>query len=193
VIVQRLTLAVVLVLFAAAAVSAANEGDLFPCDGSVADVATVEVMNGDAQLDVYITTGRNIEVKPGNIFKVYRSKSVPSGTEPVMIYIGRLEILSVHGFTSVGRAVEFAPRDENPQVRYETVMVGDCVVRERLPVSVKEQDGRDEEAKTAFPAQPPGQPPRTASRTAAGGRAFTFHRRFSTAAAAPGDPVSYPV
>jgi len=109
--------------------------------GTVVDVATAEVVEDTIAPDVYAVVEEDVSALPGMVFKVFRQKDVVGGAGAVYLYVGRLQIISRQGDVCIGRMIELAKRSEYPHVRYETVMVGDCLVLEPAPAS---QDKREE-------------------------------------------------
>lgn len=152
---RALATALLFCLLLPAMASAEDAANSFPCDGSVVDVATAEIASGDAAPDIYIIAARDVHVAPGSLFKVFRRKNVPGGTgaSSAMLYVGRLKIISAQNNIWIGRAIDLAPRDEYPHVRYETVMIGDCLLLESPSAQPSESDRSTGEAKPS-PVQP---------------------------------------
>ncbi|RJP16192.1 MAG: OmpA family protein [Candidatus Abyssobacteria bacterium SURF_5] len=139
---KRICVAAILagaILMAAAPPDAA---ELIRCDGFVVDVATAEIADKNVSPpDIYVAAAdKSLAVAAGDTFKIFRRKLVPpAGEAAVQLYVGRVAILSVQGDIWIGRMIEIAKSGEHPHVRYETVMVGDCAVREApIPASPPE-------------------------------------------------------
>ncbi len=126
------TILVALLLLSVAAPGA--WGSTIDCDGLVIDVATIETKPEETiPSDVYIVVDKKMDIRPGSIFKVFRPKKVaqePGGEHRLNLYAGRLQVIDVQNEVLIGRMIEFASRQEHPRVRYETVMLGDCLVLE---------------------------------------------------------------
>jgi outer membrane protein OmpA-like peptidoglycan-associated protein len=116
-------LATLLVLFPSPLRAQENQ-----CDGAV-----VDVMRSERAADVYVSLGKDANIRVSDFGRVFRRLEVVGETQSagrVDLYVGRLQIIDVQDSVSIGRMIDFAPREKYPQVRYETVMVGDCVVLE---------------------------------------------------------------
>ena len=111
--------------------TAGARADIPECGGRVIDVAAREIRAEEAvPPDVYIAVRELLEIRAGSTFKVYRPDHVGGDSadkHPLTIYVGRLQIIDLQGDVVIGRMIEFAPRRDHPRVRYETVMVGDCL------------------------------------------------------------------
>ncbi len=107
------------------------QGETVGCDGVVIDAATKGIkIERAAPVDVYIASRMSMEAPRNSFFKVYRPETVREGTDrkhPLKLYLGRLQVIDVQDDILIGRMIEFASAQENPRVRYETFMVGDCL------------------------------------------------------------------
>lgn len=108
------------------------------CDASVIDVVPVgSTEDADTpQADAYFILKKPVEVTGQSVFKVFRlgeANDCPDGLYPLMLYVGRLQIIDIHEEILIGRMIEFAPIAQYPRVRYPDVMVGDCLRLEPPP------------------------------------------------------------
>lgn len=110
------------------------QGNDVDCDGLVIDVTTRKPKTEEeGSADFYVVAEKNFQAYPGDILKVFRPVNVSGNSgeaHQLKIYIGRLETIDVQDEVLIGRLIEFAPRQQYPRVRYETVMIGDCLTRE---------------------------------------------------------------
>jgi outer membrane protein OmpA-like peptidoglycan-associated protein len=122
-----LLLAAAIVLFPKAAAHAADAA----CAVPVVDVAFgTPGVDGEQPIDVYIDALAESGAQAGTVFEVFRWIDVgddPARRYRLRLYVGRLHVIDVHDNVLVGRMIELAPRDSHPRVRYETIMIGDCL------------------------------------------------------------------
>ncbi|UCD57411.1 MAG: OmpA family protein [Candidatus Hydrogenedentota bacterium] len=145
------------------------KGESIDCVDWVIDVGTMEPKPEEAAAaDVYIVPKKQMKIRPGTIFKVFRLKSVteePATQYPLKLYVGRLQVIDVQNEVFIGRMIEFASSQEYPRVRYETVMVGDCL---EMEPSIEQMDvvpeRRETEAMDATSMEIPVPPPAPVSR-----------------------------
>ncbi len=108
------------------------DAENFRCDGVVVD-ATPGSPTDDPEVpaDFFIVTEGRLEASPADVFEIFRPIMIRESKREHQLwsFIGRLRVIDIQGAALVGRLVEFAPRLEHPRVRYETVMLGDCLVR----------------------------------------------------------------
>jgi outer membrane protein OmpA-like peptidoglycan-associated protein len=160
----RILASVLAILLVASTAKSAEDDRVGQCHGYVVDVATAEVIDkGPVALDIYAAARTDVFIPSGSVFKIFRRKEVNTGAgDSVHLYVGRLVVISVQEKVWVGRMLELAQRDRYPHVRYETVMVGDCLVLEHLPLAGAEATQPAPEAderSVDFPAGNAGAPP----------------------------------
>ncbi|GAB4345723.1 MAG: hypothetical protein Kow0099_26300 [Candidatus Abyssubacteria bacterium] len=135
-------------LFLLPSVSRAQESE---CDGTV-----IDVMPAERLADVYVAVGQDTEIREGDVLKVFRPMKVSGETGVggrIEVYVGRLQIIDVQESVAIGRMLDFAPRDTHPRVRYEAVMIGDCVVLEPKPEEPKTPESKEVEQLPAAPVE----------------------------------------
>ncbi len=114
---------------------AASAAHAAECDAAVIDVTPSPAERGEAGVppDIYIAPRLPMEAGLGNVFKVFRPGEVSEDENtkyPLLHYIGRLRIIDVQDEILVGRMLELASPQHFPRPRYETVMIGDCLLLE---------------------------------------------------------------
>jgi outer membrane protein OmpA-like peptidoglycan-associated protein len=136
----RVLTAALAILLITSTAKSAEDDRVGQCDGYVVDVATAEVIDkGPVALDIYAAAHTDVFIPSGSVFKIFRRKEVNTGAgDSVHLYVGRLVVISVQEKVWVGRMLELAQRDRYPHVRYETVMIGDCLILEHLPAASAE-------------------------------------------------------
>lgn len=120
--------AILLVLSLTALLNRAALAEGFDCDATVIDVATSSAA-GTAP-DVYVAPTDQLEITAESVFRVLRPSEVndePLRHYPLMLYVGRLQVLDVQDEVTVGRMIEFGSGEDYPRLRHATVMIGDCL------------------------------------------------------------------
>jgi outer membrane protein OmpA-like peptidoglycan-associated protein len=136
------TLTIILLALSLAALTGrAASAEGLECAAMVIDVITAG--EGVAEPDVYFAPTDGVDITVESTFAVYRPNEVndpPVRHYPLMLYVGRLQVVDIQDEVVVGRMIELASGEEYPRVRYPTVMIGDClrleaVAEEPLTVS----------------------------------------------------------
>lgn len=120
--------AILLALSLTALPNRAASAEGFDCDATVIDVATSSAA-GTAP-DVYVAPTDQLEITAESVFRVLRPSEVndePLRHYPLMLYVGRLQVLDVQDEVTVGRMIEFGSGEDYPRLRHATVMIGDCL------------------------------------------------------------------
>jgi outer membrane protein OmpA-like peptidoglycan-associated protein len=102
------------------------------CDAVVIDVVTAAAGAGrDAPIaDVYVGPIDQLDLTEESTFRVFRPTEVndkPVRHYPLMLYVGRLQVIDIQDELAVCRTIELASSEQHPSVRHATVMIGDCV------------------------------------------------------------------
>jgi len=151
-----------IILVAASLLFVLNPGaraDSFECDATVIDVVVGrnETDAGPLSNDVYFVPAKEMEITAESIFEVFRPGEVdepPVRHYPLLLYIGRLQIIDTQDEILIGRMIEFASSRQHPRVRHLDVMIGDClrlepaeeppmVVPDELPAEAIDLEGLD--------------------------------------------------
>ncbi len=122
--------AILLVLSLTALLNRAASAEGFECDATVIDVATSNAAAAGTAPDVYVAPTDQLEITAESVFRVLRPSEVndePLRHYPLMLYVGRLQVLDVQDEVAVGRMIEFGSGEDYPRLRHATVMIGDCL------------------------------------------------------------------
>ena len=120
--------AILLALSLTALIGRVASADGLDCDASVVDVITAG--EGTAAPDVYFVPADRLDISVERTFAVYRPGEVndaPVRHYPLMLYVGRLQVVDIQDEVAIGRMIEHASIEEYPRVRHPTVMIGDCL------------------------------------------------------------------
>ena len=102
------------------------------CDAAVIEVVTAGESKGRTPpaVDVYVGPIDQLDLTGESTFLVFRPDEVddkPVRHYPLMLYVGRLQVIDVQDEVAVCRTLEIASSEQYPRVRHATIMIGDCL------------------------------------------------------------------
>jgi outer membrane protein OmpA-like peptidoglycan-associated protein len=102
------------------------------CDAAVIEVVTAGESKGQIPpaVDVYIGPIDQLDLTGGSTFLVFRPdevNDVPVRHYPLMLYVGRLQVIDIQDEVAVCRTLEIASSEQYPRVRHAAIMIGDCL------------------------------------------------------------------